>query len=169
MLMMVMDLFKELAIQIVTRNIALLPPLSLQPPTQMPWSVTAIFVTHSCDYQCFLRDGVDIQGITRMIYTGPLLRLVDFTQQTRRGGQQKGKVVKSVVVIDTMYFRQAARQGGGLALEITKLHCVLEAFNNPKIFGTIYLLISREFQYLESYINRFNRYAVVRFNRNPAL
>ena len=146
MLMMVMDLFKELAIQIVTRNIALLPPLSLQPPTQIPWSVTAIFVTHSCDYQCFLRDGVDIQGITRMIYTGPLLRLVDFTQQTRRGGQQKGKVVKSVVVIDTMYFRQAARQGGGLALEITKLHCVLTT-QEFSVRYTYYLLISRESQY----------------------
>jgi hypothetical protein len=41
---------------------------------------------------------VDIQGI---INTGPLLRLVDFTQQTGRGGQQKGKAVKLVIVIDT--------------------------------------------------------------------
>jgi hypothetical protein len=89
---------------------------------------------------------VDIQGIIRMIYPGLLLRLVDFTQQTRRGGQQKGKVVKSVIVIDTTLDRQPGR-ARVWHLEITKLHCVLEAFNNPKVFGTIYLLISREFQY----------------------
>jgi hypothetical protein len=89
---------------------------------------------------------VDHQGIIRMIYTGPLLRLVDFTQQTRRGGQQKGKVVKSVIVIDTTLDRQPGR-ARVWHLEIIKLHWVLEAFNNPKVFGTIYLLISREFQY----------------------
>ena len=65
----------------------------------------------------------------------------DLYRLTRRGGQQKGKVEKSVIVIDTTLDRQPGR-ARVWHLEMIKLHCVLEAFNNPNVFGTIYLLKS---------------------------
>ncbi|KAH6953657.1 P-loop containing nucleoside triphosphate hydrolase protein [Fusarium avenaceum] len=44
--------------------------------------------------------GVDIRGIVGVIHVGPPFGLVDFAQQTGRGGRQRGEVVDSVIVTD---------------------------------------------------------------------
>ncbi|PCD25885.1 hypothetical protein AU210_012319 [Fusarium oxysporum f. sp. radicis-cucumerinum] len=47
-----------------------------------------------------LGTGVDIKGIVGVIHAGPPFGLVDFVQQTGRGGRQRGEVVDSVIVTD---------------------------------------------------------------------
>ena len=47
-----------------------------------------------------LGTGVDIPGITGVVHMRPPYGLVDFVQQTGRGGRQEGEVVASVVVTD---------------------------------------------------------------------
>ncbi|KAL7755614.1 hypothetical protein ACKLNR_014141 [Fusarium oxysporum f. sp. zingiberi] len=47
-----------------------------------------------------LGTGVDIKGIVGVIHAGPPFGLVDFVQQTGRGGRQRGEVVESVIVTD---------------------------------------------------------------------
>ncbi|KLP13772.1 Uncharacterized protein LW94_3354 [Fusarium fujikuroi] len=47
-----------------------------------------------------LGTGVDIRGIIGVIHVGPPFGLVDFIQQTGRGGRQRGEVVDSVIVTD---------------------------------------------------------------------
>ncbi|EXK24343.1 hypothetical protein FOMG_18921 [Fusarium oxysporum f. sp. melonis 26406] len=47
-----------------------------------------------------LGTGVDIRGIIGVIHVGPPFGLVDFVQQTGRGGRQRGEVVESVIVTD---------------------------------------------------------------------
>lgn len=47
-----------------------------------------------------LGTGVDIRGIVGVIHMGPPFGLVDFVQQTGRGGRQRGEVVDSVIVTD---------------------------------------------------------------------
>lgn len=47
-----------------------------------------------------LGTGIDIQGTIGAIDAGPPFGLVDFAQQTGRGGRQRGEVVDSVVVTD---------------------------------------------------------------------
>ena len=47
-----------------------------------------------------LRTGVDIPGIVAVVHMEQPYGLVDFVQQTGRGGRQAGEVVESVVVMD---------------------------------------------------------------------
>ncbi|KAM5527636.1 transposase-like protein [Fusarium oxysporum f. sp. phaseoli] len=47
-----------------------------------------------------LGTGVDIKGIVGVIHAGPPFGLVDFVQQTGRGGRQRGEAVDSVIVTD---------------------------------------------------------------------
>lgn len=45
-----------------------------------------------------LGTGIDIAGITAVIHMGPPYGLVDFVQQTGRGGRRDGEVVESVII-----------------------------------------------------------------------
>jgi superfamily II DNA helicase RecQ len=45
-----------------------------------------------------LGTGIDIVGIVAVVYMGQLYGLVDFVQQTGRGGRRDGDVVESVIV-----------------------------------------------------------------------
>jgi superfamily II DNA helicase RecQ len=47
-----------------------------------------------------LGTGVDIRGITAVVHMRVPYGLVDFTQQTGRGGRQAGEVVESIIVTD---------------------------------------------------------------------
>lgn len=47
-----------------------------------------------------LGTGVDIRGIVGVIHARQPYGLVDFVQQTGRGGRQEGEVVESVIVTD---------------------------------------------------------------------
>jgi superfamily II DNA helicase RecQ len=45
---------------------------------------------------------VDIQGVVRVIYIRQPYGIVDFAQQTGRGGRRKGEVVDSIIVTDSI-------------------------------------------------------------------
>ncbi|KAH7169607.1 P-loop containing nucleoside triphosphate hydrolase protein [Fusarium sp. MPI-SDFR-AT-0072] len=62
-----------------------------------------------------LGTGVDIRGIIRVIHVGPPFGLVDFVQQTGRGGRQRGEVVDSVIFGSDI--DHINREGVGLFIE----------------------------------------------------
>ncbi|KAK4074907.1 hypothetical protein Purlil1_12838 [Purpureocillium lilacinum] len=47
-----------------------------------------------------LGTGIDVQGIIGVVHAGPPYGLVDFAQQTGRGGRRRGEIVDSIIVTD---------------------------------------------------------------------